>query len=710
MDSRRLIRLLSAGVPALALVALLVTALLLAGDAEQDVGRLQRYSPWLFAGAAAAVLLLLGVIARRVLGLRRQLRQREPGARLALRLLPWLLVLALPPLILVYGFALKFLTSSIDSWFNVRIESALDDALALGHFVIDDVGVRARQQALSLSQRLAVLEESELDDALERALGDSEALQLAVFAVDGSLIAAASNDPRLLLPSAPPDADLLAARDGGVLVRPQPFDDGVLQAALVAVDGQRVLRALFPLPATARPLTRNIEQSIHDYRRLDFLRGSLKTTFVMLLSLVLLLAILLAVLASFGLARRLVQPIARLAGVADGIAEGRFGEQVVAVSGDEIGALTDAFNRMSFQLEDMRGREAAVRAASDEQRAWLAAVLERLTSGVLTFAANGTLRSANAAAAAQLALPPVDLVDRDINEMARAAPALAPLFETIASHHGSGAREWRDEVRVARGDLVQILALRGAALPTVAGAEGGHVVVLDDLTEWNRAQREVAWAEVARRLAHEIKNPLTPIRLAAERLRHKLTGVLDDERAQVLEKTTQTVIAQVDALKDLVDAFADYARTPQLRRDPVDLNALADEVLELYQQSGQVEARRDYAGDLPRVRGDRGRLRQLLHNLIKNAIEADAGRQPAPLEVGTRARGDRIELVVRDFGPGLPAGFDAGWFEPYTSSKPKGTGLGLAIAKRIAEEHGGTVRAQNAPGGGARFTLALPLA
>ncbi|MEO6065567.1 MAG: ATP-binding protein [Lysobacterales bacterium] len=710
MDFRRLIRLLSAWIPALALCALLITALLLAGDAETDVGRLGRFSPWLFGGAALAVLLLFAVIVRRVVTLRRQLKQREPGARLALRLLPWLLLLALPPLILVYGFALKFLTSSIDSWFNVRIERALDDALALGHFVIDDAGVRARQHASSLAGRLLVLEESELDGALEAALADNDALQLAVFAADGALIAAASNDPRLLLPSAPPDADLLAVRDGGVLVRPQLFDDDVLQAALVAIDDARVLRALFPLPATAQPLTRNIEQSVHDYRTLDFLRDSLKTTFVLLLSLVLLLAILLAVLAAFALARRLVQPIARLAGVADDIAAGHFGEQVIASSGDEIGALTDAFNRMSSQLADMRGREAAARAASDEQRAWLAAVLERLTSGVLTFAADGRLRSANAAAAAQLALAAADLVDRDAGSIVEASPALAPLFAAIAAHLGSGAREWRDEVRVIRGELTQVLALRGAALPMVAGAEGGHVVVFDDLTEWNRAQREVAWAEVARRLAHEIKNPLTPIRLASERLRYKLAGALDPERAQVLEKTTQTVIAQVDALKDLVDAFADYARTPQLRRDVVDLNALADEVLELYQQAGQVEATREYAPGLLSVRGDRGRLRQLLHNLIKNAIEADAGRSPAPLEVATRARDSFIEISVRDYGPGLPATFDAGWFEPYTSSKPRGTGLGLAIVKRIAEEHGGVVRAENADGGGARFTLTLPLA
>lgn len=707
MDFRRLIRILSAWVPALALVALLVTALLLAGDAETDVGRLGRFSPWLFAGSSLAVLLLLAVITRRALVLRTQMRRREPGARLALRLLPLLLLLALPPLLIVYGFALKFLTSSIDSWFNVRIEQALDDSLELGQLVLDETGENARQQTQALARRLQSVPVAEFDEALDEALAGSGAVQLAIFANDGALIAAASNDARLLLPSAPPGEDLLTVRDGGVLLRPQPFEDGVLQAALVPLDTEYLLRVLVPLPERARPLVRNIEQSVHDYRRLDFLRDSLKTTFALLLSLVLLLSILLAVLAALAMARRLVQPIARLAGVADDIAAGRFGEQVLATSGDEIGALTDAFNRMSSQLADMRGRESAAQAENEEQRAWLAAVLDRLTAGVLTFTAQGNLRSANSAATLHLA-PSVTVSAGEEDRGLRGLSELAPLFERIDAHLASGAREWRDEVRLTRGGHTQVLALRGAALPLIEGVEGGHVVVFDDLTEWNRAQREVAWAEVARRLAHEIKNPLTPIRLASERLRYKLAGALDGENAQVLQKTTQTVIAQVDALKELVDAFADYARTPRLRRDPVDIGALADEVLELYEQAGQIIVERDFAPALPTTTGDRGRLRQLLHNLVKNAIESDPEREPMPLAVGTRSLGDRIEIWVEDSGPGLPEGFDAGWFEPYTSSKPRGTGLGLAIVKRIAEEHGGQVRAEPGIAGGARFTLQVP--
>ncbi|MHB8448734.1 MAG: sensor histidine kinase, partial [Rudaea sp.] len=279
----------------------------------------------------------------------------------------------------------------------------------------------------------------------------------------------------------------------------------------------------------------------------------------------------------------------------------------------------------------------------------------------------------------------------------------------ILQHARAGAREWREEVVLARGEERRLLLLRGAEL---GGEDVGIVAVFDDLTQLDRAQRDAAWAEVARRLAHEVKNPLTPIQLAAERLRRRFIGRLPPDETELLDRATHTIVAQVEALKALVNAFGDYARPPQIEARALDLHALAGEVLDLYENDQRVQLTRRFDAREPILRADAGRLRQLLHNLIKNALEAIGDARKPHIDVATCdiVENERrwIELSVADNGPGLPEGFGERWFEPYTSSKQRGTGLGLAVAKKIAEEHGGGIRAENRNGGGAVFTLRLP--
>jgi nitrogen fixation/metabolism regulation signal transduction histidine kinase len=284
------------------------------------------------------------------------------------------------------------------------------------------------------------------------------------------------------------------------------------------------------------------------------------------------------------------------------------------------------------------------------------------------------------------------------------------LLDPILQHAHEGVREWREEIVLAQGAERRLLLLRGAEL---GGADAGSVAVFDDLTQLDRAQRDAAWAEVARRLAHEVKNPLTPIQLAAERLRRRFIGRLPADDTEVLDRATHTIVAQVEALKSLVNAFGDYARPPQIEARALDLHALAGEVLDLYENDQRIQLTRRFDARTPVLRGDAGRLRQLLHNLIKNALEAIGDTRKPHIEVTTRdlAENERqwIELGVADNGPGLPEGFGERWYEPYTSSKQRGTGLGLAVAKKIAEEHGGTIRAENREVGGAIFVLRLPL-
>jgi nitrogen fixation/metabolism regulation signal transduction histidine kinase len=712
VDRGRLIRGVLAALPVLALLALLFGALLLAGDAETDETRLGRWSPWLFGGALAAVVVLLVTIARQLWRLARHWRERAPGARLAGRWTLALVLLAVPPVILVYGFALRFLNSTIDSWFNVRVETALNDALALGRIYLDDARERARASATTLADELAALPREAWAERVDAALDTSGALALAAFADNGAVLASAAADARLLLPTPPDAATLLAAREGGTDVQVEPLGEELAIRAIAPLGSDAVLVATSGLPGEVQGLARSIESSWHDYQRLDFLRGSLKLTFTLILSAVLLLSLLLAVLAALRVARRQAAPVAALARATADVAAGAYGRELPPAGDDELGFLTDSFNRMTRELDAASRATRASQAETERQRAYLETVLARLSSGVLAWDDTGVLRTGNRAAAAILGLEPAALREQALSALASTYPALAPLTTLLAARAREGAREWREELRLAREDGSQVLVLRAAELPAGdVAAPRQFVVVFDDQTALNQAQREAAWGEVARRLAHEVKNPLTPIQLSAERVKHRLTGRLGNDDAQMVAKATQTIVAQVEALKSLVNAFGDYARPPQLRLQPVHLNAVVGEVLDLYEQAHQPALTRALDASDPVLRADPDRLRQLLHNLVKNALEASG--ESATLEVATRvhANGDarQVELVVADRGTGLPEGFDDTWFEPYRTSKARGTGLGLAIVRKVAEELGGHVRAEQREGGGARFTVALPL-
>jgi nitrogen fixation/metabolism regulation signal transduction histidine kinase len=705
MDRRRLImRWLFGVLPALALLALLLFVLLLAGDAEADLSRLGRWWLWVVGGAAAAVALVLGAIAGRVVELARARRARAPGARLATRWTVALVLLAVPPVLLVYGFALRFLSTTIDAWFNVRVERGLDDALALGRLWLDDEVERARTDSAALVERLR--DAIDLQRALEDELDASRALQFAVFSDGGTLRAAAAADPRLLLPTPPDGPALLRARDGAVEAASEPLGDDLVVRVVRALPPDGVLLAIYPLPSDAQPLARNVEATWADYQRLSFLRESLKLTFALILTLVLLLSMLLAVLAALRVARRQVDPVARLAAATGEIARGEYGRELAPAGDDELGFLTESFNRMSRELAATSAAARSSQAQTERQRAYLETVLGRLSSGVLTWDLDGVLRTANAAASRILGADLGAAIGRPLGALADQAPALRPLLDALARRAAEGVRDWREELRLPRDglDSVQILVLRGAALPE---GESGFVAVFDDETVLNQAQREAAWSEVARRLAHEVKNPLTPIQLSAERLKLRLAGKLDAADAAVLDKASATIVAQVEALKTLVNAFGDYARPPQLKLDPMSLNALVGEVLDLYETDPRLRIVRHFDPAAPRIRADSVRLRQLLHNLIKNAIEASGDTPEIDVSTARVQHEGRTEVALRvaDRGSGLPQGFDDTWFEPYRTGKPRGSGLGLAVVRKVADEHGARVAAENREGGGAVFTV-----
>lgn len=699
--------------PALAAITLLAAALLLANDAAGGSDRLSAWYPWVLTASVLALVALIVAIAQRLLRLRRELKSRVAGARLTRRVLLMLILLAMPPVLLVYGFSLSFLDSTIDTWFNVRMESAMDDALEIGRVYLDERLKAAQDACAALAADIAATPDDNPQSKLDAFIDSHEALQVTVFGANQSIIATTSSDPQFVTPAFPDSTALLHVQSSGRFAAAEPIGSRlvlhiVLPLAGDGAGGQRLLQAFYPVPSSIQPLTSGIEQASFDFQRLKYLRGSLKLTFTIVLTFVLLLSALFAVLAAFGTARRLTAPIARLAAATRAVGAGRYDTPLPIRRDDELGFLLASFDQMQRELELASSRLRHSADETENQRAYLKALLERLSAGVLGLDRSGVLRTANHAAETILDAPLSRYLGQHLSIVRQQYPLLASLIDPILKHVREGVREWREEVVIERGERI-VLTLRGAEL---AGSESGVVVVIDDLTLLNRAQRDAAWAEVARRLAHEVKNPLTPIQLAAERLRRRFIGRLQPEETEILDRATHTIISQVEALKSMVNSFGDYARPPQIDARPLSLHSLLGEVLDLYENDQRIQLTRRFATADPVVRADAGRLRQLLHNLLKNSIEAIGDTRKPHIEVATCDIVDNaqkwIELTIADNGPGLPEGFDDRWYEPYTTSKAKGTGLGLAVAKKIAEEHGGSIRAENRAGGGAIFTLRLP--
>ncbi|MCC6562048.1 MAG: HAMP domain-containing protein [Xanthomonadales bacterium] len=703
--ARRLLWLL----PTASALALLVAALWLAADAESAESRLGAAYGWLFGVSAVAVLVLVGAIVRELWRLWRERAESRPGARLNARLAALFGLIALPSTLLVAGFAIRFLDAGIDSWFRVDLEAAQEAARALGEQVL----LREQRQTLArveaLARSIGADPGGDVQAQFDRLLEDDAALavHLASYDGNGGVEALAFSTTAITLPAAPDEAlRLQIGESGGIAQTVTLADQLVVRAFATTTDAlgrSHLLQWIQPLPAELAPQLAQLERSSIDYAQLRFQRTALKTTFVLILGFVTLLALLATLLAALAATRRLTRPIARLAEATTAIGEGRFGAQVEEQSQDDLGVLTAAFNRMSRDLSELDVREQTSRAETEHARAHLAAVLSRLSAGVVSVD-GAHVTTANAAAAELLGCPLTALIDQPVTEVAAASPVAAQVMAMIQARSREARNEWREEL-AAPGEQPRALLLRALQL---GGDATRYVVIIDDMTVIAQAQREAAWSEVARRLAHEIKNPLTPIRLAAERMQHRFKGKLDAADAQVLDRATQTIVAQVDALKGLVNAFGDYARPARIELRALAIAPLVGEVLDLYESSGHCRITRDFAAVLPALRADRDSLRQLLVNLLTNAVEA--GGHGVAVDVQLALRDGGIELVLRDHGPGLPPEFDGRWFEPYTSTKPKGGGLGLAMVQKIAEEHGGRIRAEHAEGGGARFVLWLPVA
>ena len=712
-------------------VAFLVTSLVLLSKTTQNSAEFGRLQTIIFLINVAGVIALLVLISGNFFRLIKRYREHAPGARLTARMVTMLVVLAVAPLLLVYFFSLQFITKNIDTWFDVEIDRALEDSLTLSRASFEGRKRDALERGQELAKGLRGLSGPALATRLDSRRKQTGALELTVYGANGRIIATSSDSPSTAMPSAPEEGVLLQARRGESYVSLDPASDGGFEIRVAQLlpapnprdqflfsessQRTRILHARFPVAQHVGDLAVSVQSAYTRYLELSFYRPRLKLSFALTLTLAMLLSLLAAVWVAFFWSRRLVAPIQDLVKGTRAVAKGDFTTRLPVPARDEIGFLVNSFNAMTNRLARAHEQAELSQAQVESERANLAIILARLSTGVIAMEHNLKLRTANQAASAILGIDLDRCVGGDLKELATEHSFLEQFVTACEAHLDKDESDWREQISL-RGDVGRrVLMCACTALPNETDdVPAGYVVVFDDITTLMQAQRDAAWGEVARRLAHEIKNPLTPIQLSAERIRKKYLAEMGAEDAQFLDRSTHTIVQQVEAMKEMVNAFSEYARAPDMELGRVDLNKLLTEVSDLYRvQESEITLNITTDRSLSAVEADAGRVRQMIHNLIRNAYDALEGHAHGEINVGTRMlkinKQDFAELTVADNGPGFPVDLIEQVFDPYVTSKPKGTGLGLAIVKKLVEEHGGRIVAENRPEGGAQVTIRLPL-
>ena len=710
--------------------------LLLLAKSVQNSSEFGRLQPWILLLNFAGVLTLTVLLVRKLWQLVRDYRNHVPGSRLTARTVIIFGALVVAPLLIVYLSSLEFLNRGIDSWFRVEVRQGLKDALVLSRAALDlrveECSRRTELLARSLASRSGVEIQTRLDEE-RRATAASE---IVLFGGDERILASSLENPLASVPLAPP-ADLVRrVSDHRPYVSLEPQSNGQYLIRIGAPLSEspaspedRYVMAVYPVPTQLAGLSDAVQRSYSQYGNLAALREPLKYSFSLTLSLVLLLAMLAALYGAIFSAQRLARPVQDLIAGTRKVGKGDFDTRLPLPSRDEMGFLVHSFNDMTKRLR--RAHEEATRSqqAVERERERLAIILARLSTGVLAVDRRLTVRMANEAAGAILGTDLSAATGRSLPELSASNERLGQFVAALAVRFARGREEWREQLDLEGGPTHGSHGSHGrrtlmcACTPLPGeGGDMGYVIVFDDITALLQAQRDAAWGEVARRLAHEIKNPLTPIQLSAERLRRRLLASMGPRDAEILERATHTIVQQVETMQQMVNAFSEYARAPEIRVSRFSLNQLVTEVAELYRsQDPRAAIHLSLDERLEAIEADRGRVRQILNNLVTNALEAlEAAPQPR-LEIATRletAEGGQHEgqhedkyaaVVVCDNGPGFQRELLSRVFDPYVTSKPKGTGLGLAIVKKIVEEHGGRIDADNRPEGGARVRVLLPV-
>ncbi len=716
-------RLLNSAVLMGLLFVVLIASLYVLGTIALQLDSFGQYYRWLLIGNGLALCFIAVLIINNGWRLTKEFRARIAGSRLTVKLVIVSVLLALIPVTLVYGFSIRFLRANINSYFDLEIEKALDDALELSRESLELQMSILQRDALKVAEQLVGVNESVAVVELNSLSADSYASEMTLIGPDNRIIASTGLLDSISVQPHRPENDLLTrARQGLSYVGVDPIGRGELYIRVVApvfaIDASQensVLQALYPINDRSAELAESVQSSYQQYRQLVFLRDPLIISSMLTLTLALLLSAMMALWFALYAARRMMVPIHDLVEGTRSVAQGNYAKRIYKrTKNDELGFLVQSFNYMTLQLEQSRKNAEQSQRQIERQRTRLQAVLGQISSGVITLDAQNKVLTSNPAASSILGGELVQMYGQALVHHEQDNSVVAQFSEQIrVPLEQQPDTEWSTEIDVFDQGGRRFLFCRGTVLLDTAGQLTGRVIVIDDMTTLISAQRDAAWSEVARRLAHEIKNPLTPIRLSAERLRHKFGGRLEGRDLELLNRLTVTIENQVDSMKDMVDAFAEYSASPSLKLVPTGINELLREISDLYVNSDEsLQVSLSLSPTAPPLSLDLPRMRQLIHNLIKNALEAQQGKLRKVVRLTTRVRNEQtndvLEILAEDEGSGIPVQLLERLFEPYVTSKPKGTGLGLAIVKKIVEEHSGKIRAENRIGGGAAIIVSLP--
>ena len=672
---------------------------------------LSDYFWWIVALCGLLLLVLAAVLVRYVVLLMRDNSKSVFGSQIARRLSGMFTLVAVLPGVFLFGISAQFINGTINSWFGNDTHEALERSLNLSksalNLAVDNAVSNATPVQIDLISAASL--DGNLGQALAKSALTADFAQLALYNATTHKAEKSINPLKLNQPELNKEGWEQLEQTGSV--RSLENIGGVLYAQGWMLIGPHKNQdyALFfrqPIPKDVAQDATLIEAARAKYAELSYTKKGLQTFFLSTLLVATLLAIFLALVMALYFARRFVAPVLSLAEGARAVAQGDFSQTRPVFRNDEFGRLTQLFNHMTEQLAIAKEADERNRLREEAARHYLECVLESLTTGVITLDANGRLKTFNKAAEQILGVSLVSLWGSNWHQWHGKSPQQTLLADVFAAINETADSNKPVQVEYAAPDDARILLGKATILPE--DNDNGVVMVIDDITVLMRAQKEAAWGEVAKRLAHEIRNPLTPIQLSAERLAWKLHDKLDEQDAQILSRSTDTIVKQVAALKEMVEAFRNYARAPSLNLEKQDLNGLVSEVLVLY-EAGACKFNARLSADALPIVADTTAMRQVLHNLFKNAAEAAESDEAPQVNVETGREGGQVFLTVCNNGKSFSKEMLHNAFEPYVTDKPTGTGLGLPVVKKIIEEHGGRISlSNNQNSGGACVKIALP--
>ena len=701
-------------------VGLAFIALIMLSQAAQNSENFDQLANSILWVNILCLFVLMVLLVGNLFRLFRDYQQNIPGSRLKAKMVGMFVGLAIIPLLIVFYFSMQFINRGIDTWFNIELETGLDDALTLSR---NALAIQMRDHLSDteqIAQRLRETNSSQFIYEIGRLREEIGASEITLFGRNSQILATNSDLSVNNVPRGVSNEMMMQIRQNRPYVSLDPLNNGAYEirtaVPLVAEnmpDIIGIIRARFPVSQRIGRMVNSIDSSYTDYKRIVYLRDPLKRTFSLTLTAVLMISLLASIFGAFVLSRRLVSPIQNLVEGTKAVAKGDFDMRLPVPGKDEIGFLINSFNEMTKGLSVAKKQASLSQNLVEAERANLEIILASLTTGVISLESDLKIRTVNKAAGSILN---VDFSERRgelLSNLAKEHNVLNELFVVIKKYLDEGVMVWHEQIVVHSDTGRRVLTCACSNLSTDTIENEGLVIVFDDITIQIQSQRDAAWGEVARRLAHEIKNPLTPIQLSAERVRRKYLNSMPKEDAEILDRSTHIIVEQVAALKEMVNAFSDYARSPDMEIVTINIAILLREIIDLYQeQESKINITFNIDSDDLKFDADPGRIRQIIHNLVRNSIEAIPEDIAGTISVSVKQCDinniKMIEICIEDNGSGFDKNSLGQIFDPYVTSKTKGTGLGLAIVKKLVEEHMGFIEADNAKKQGAVIKIFMP--